>query len=91
MIATTIPIAQTHWKPFFQASPLIGYVLAYFVLGETLSARQMLGGALAAGLPIVAVPLFADQPLNAAVTVKSAISSNAPTTARSRPCDRAAE
>ena len=35
--------------PFFQASPLIGYVLAYFVLGETLSARQMLGGALIIG------------------------------------------
>lgn len=35
--------------PFFQASPLIGYVLAYFVLGETLSAKQMLGGALIVG------------------------------------------
>jgi drug/metabolite transporter (DMT)-like permease len=35
--------------PFFQASPLIGYVLAYFVLGELLSARQMLGGALIVG------------------------------------------
>ena len=35
--------------PFFQASPLIGYVLAYVVLGETLSARQMLGGALIVG------------------------------------------
>jgi drug/metabolite transporter (DMT)-like permease len=32
--------------PFFQASPLFGYVLAYFVLGETLSARQMAGGAM---------------------------------------------
>lgn len=32
--------------PFFQASPLIGYGLAYFVLGETLTARQMLGGVL---------------------------------------------
>jgi len=32
--------------PFFQAVPLFGYVLAYFVLGETLSARQMAGGAL---------------------------------------------
>jgi drug/metabolite transporter (DMT)-like permease len=32
--------------PFFQASPLFGYVLAYFVLGETLSGRQMAGGAM---------------------------------------------
>jgi uncharacterized membrane protein len=32
--------------PFFQASPLFGYVLAYLVLGETLSGRQMAGGAL---------------------------------------------
>jgi uncharacterized membrane protein len=30
--------------PFFQASPLFAYVLAYLVLGETLSARQMAGG-----------------------------------------------
>jgi len=30
--------------PFFQAAPLFGYVLAYFVLGETLSARQLGGG-----------------------------------------------
>ena len=33
----------------------------------------------------------ADQPLSAAVTVKSATSSSAPTTASNRPCDRAAE
>jgi uncharacterized membrane protein len=32
--------------PFFQAGPLFGYVLAYLVLGETLSPRQMAGGAL---------------------------------------------
>jgi len=32
--------------PFFQASPLFGYVLAYLVLGETLSRRQMAGGML---------------------------------------------
>jgi uncharacterized membrane protein len=32
--------------PFFQAGPLFGYVLAYFVLGETLSLRQMAGGAM---------------------------------------------
>jgi len=32
--------------PFFQTVPLFGYVLAYFVLGETLSTVQMAGGAL---------------------------------------------
>jgi uncharacterized membrane protein len=32
--------------PFFQAAPLFGYVLAYFVLGERLSTMQMLGGGL---------------------------------------------
>lgn len=32
--------------PFFQAGPLFGYVLAYLVLGETLSPRQMAGGLL---------------------------------------------
>ena len=32
--------------PFFQAVPLFGYALAYFVLGETLSVVQMAGGAL---------------------------------------------
>jgi drug/metabolite transporter (DMT)-like permease len=32
--------------PFFQTGPLFGYVLAYVVLGETLSPRQLLGGAL---------------------------------------------
>jgi drug/metabolite transporter (DMT)-like permease len=32
--------------PFFQASPLFGYVLAYLVLGETLTGRQMAGGAM---------------------------------------------
>jgi uncharacterized membrane protein len=32
--------------PFFQAGPLFGYVLGYLVLGETLSSRQMAGGAL---------------------------------------------
>jgi uncharacterized membrane protein len=32
--------------PYFQAGPLFGYVLAYLVLGETLSGRQMLGGVL---------------------------------------------
>ena len=30
--------------PFFQAGPLFGYVLAYLVLGETLTPRQMAGG-----------------------------------------------
>jgi uncharacterized membrane protein len=32
--------------PFFQAAPLFGYVLAYVVLGERLTAVQMLGGGL---------------------------------------------
>jgi len=32
--------------PFFQASPLFGYVLAYVVLGETLTGRQLAGGAM---------------------------------------------
>jgi uncharacterized membrane protein len=32
--------------PFFQAGPLFGYGLAYLVLGETLSGRQMTGGVL---------------------------------------------
>jgi uncharacterized membrane protein len=32
--------------PFFQTSPLFGYVLAYFALGEKLSAMQMAGGML---------------------------------------------
>jgi uncharacterized membrane protein len=35
--------------PFFQSSPLFGYILAYLVLGETLSAHQLLGGALIIG------------------------------------------
>ena len=30
--------------PYFQAGPLFGYVLAYLVLGETLSGGQMAGG-----------------------------------------------
>ena len=32
--------------PLFQATPLFGYLLAYFVLGERLSVLQMLGGGL---------------------------------------------
>lgn len=39
--------------PFFQAGPLFGYALAYFVLGETLSRVQLAGGGL-----IVAGGLF---------------------------------
>jgi drug/metabolite transporter (DMT)-like permease len=35
--------------PFFQAAPLFGFVLGYFVLGETLSPSQMAGGALIVG------------------------------------------
>ncbi len=44
--------------PFFQASPLFAYGLAYVVLGETLSGRQLLGGALIVlGALIVSVRL----------------------------------
>ncbi len=32
--------------PYFQAGPLFGYALAYFVLGETLTGRQLAGGVL---------------------------------------------
>jgi uncharacterized membrane protein len=32
--------------PFFQSSPLFGYVLAYLVLGETLTPTQLAGGVL---------------------------------------------
>lgn len=35
--------------PFFQSSPLFGYVLAYLILGETLSGTQLAGGALIIG------------------------------------------
>jgi uncharacterized membrane protein len=35
--------------PFYQASPLFGYVLGYFVLGERLSSSQLEGGALIVG------------------------------------------
>jgi uncharacterized membrane protein len=42
--------------PFFQAVPVFGYPLAYFVLGETLSVVQMAGGALIiAGTLVVSV------------------------------------
>ena len=44
--------------PFFQASPLFGYGLAYVVLGETLSGRQMAGGLLiVAGALLVSLRL----------------------------------
>jgi drug/metabolite transporter (DMT)-like permease len=44
--------------PFFQAAPLFGYVLAYFVLGERLTALQMQGGALiVAGAGLLSVGL----------------------------------
>src|ERR1700761_4209505 len=46
--------------PFFQISPLFGYVLAYLVLGETLSGRQLSGGAL-----IIAGALFVSLKLGA--------------------------
>jgi len=49
--------------PFFQAAPLFGYVLAYVVLGETLSAVQMAGGGLIlAGTLIVSVRLAPSHP-----------------------------
>jgi len=35
--------------PFFQASPLFAYALGYLVLGETLSPRQLVGGACIVG------------------------------------------
>lgn len=35
--------------PFFQASPLFAYALGYIVLGERLTAAQLLGGALTVG------------------------------------------
>lgn len=42
--------------PFFQASPLFGYVLAYLVLGETLTGPQAFGGALIlAGILFVSI------------------------------------
>lgn len=42
--------------PYFQAGPLFGYGLAYLVLGETLSGRQLFGGALiVAGALIVSL------------------------------------
>ncbi|MEJ0020311.1 MAG: EamA family transporter [Acetobacteraceae bacterium] len=39
--------------PWFQAAPLFGYALGYAVLGETLTPRQVLGGALIVGGTIV--------------------------------------
>ncbi len=42
--------------PYFQAGPLFGYGLAYLVLGETLSGRQMAGGVIIViGAAIVSV------------------------------------
>jgi uncharacterized membrane protein len=42
--------------PFWQASPLFGYGLAYVFLGETLTVRQMLGGlAIVVGAALVSV------------------------------------
>ena len=36
---------QFEGAPFYQATPLLGYALGYFVLGETLSNTQLIGGA----------------------------------------------
>jgi uncharacterized membrane protein len=42
--------------PFWQASPLFGYVLAYLFLGETLTVRQMLGGLMiVAGAALISI------------------------------------
>lgn len=42
--------------PFWQASPLFGYALAYFILDETLSPRQMLGGLMiVAGAALISI------------------------------------
>jgi uncharacterized membrane protein len=44
--------------PFFQASPFFGFVLAYLVLGETLSVTQVAGGVLiVAGTTLVSLRL----------------------------------
>jgi drug/metabolite transporter (DMT)-like permease len=52
--------------PFFQAAPLFGYVLAYFVLGERLSAMQMLGGGLiVAGGALLSIGLGDRRPFKA--------------------------
>lgn len=52
--------------PFFQASPLFAYVLAYVVLGETLSGRQLVGGALiVVGALTVSVRLTPSHPSTA--------------------------
>jgi uncharacterized membrane protein len=46
--------------PFWQAAPLFGYVLAYVILGETLSPRQMLGGLMiVAGATLTSIRLGA--------------------------------
>jgi drug/metabolite transporter (DMT)-like permease len=39
--------------PFYQAAPLFGFALGYLVLGETLSHRQLLGGAAIVGGALV--------------------------------------
>lgn len=44
--------------PFFQAAPLFGYLFAYVVLGEELSAVQMAGGGLIVGGATVVVVGF---------------------------------
>jgi drug/metabolite transporter (DMT)-like permease len=47
--------------PFFQAAPLFGYLFAYVVLGEALSAVQMAGGGMIiAGAMVVAIKFGAD-------------------------------
>ena len=47
--------------PFFQTAALFGYVLAYFALGETLSARQLVGGALIIAGTVIVSMQFGDR------------------------------
>jgi uncharacterized membrane protein len=56
--------------PFFQAAPLFGYLLGYFVLGEQLSAMQMFGGGLiVAGGALLSVGLGARRQFKARLIV----------------------
>lgn len=56
--------------PFFQAAPLFGYLLGYFVLGEQLSAMQMSGGGLiVAGGALLSVGFGTRRKFNARLVV----------------------
>lgn len=54
--------------PFAQAAPLFGYALGYFVLGEVLTAKQMLGGTM-----IVAGTLLVTLQFGRALSVRGAV------------------